>query len=349
MQSIVSAVVDAVLSIDEHGLILSANRATGEMFGYTIEELIGKNVSQLMPEPFRREHDMYIQRYLETGCARIIGRGRELTGQRKDGSLFPIDLSVSQISQTRTFTGIVRDVSARRKLQQHVLELASEQQRRIGHHLQENIGQELTGISLLAHTLKAIVSEASKVDPSSLRLSEPEYNRLQLVLDRLASGVSTVVRNVEQLSKRVMPVQIDSQGFVAALYRLNSETIRLTGLKCKLDCELPLEIHNNTVATHVYRIAQEAVEHAVQRPAVTCITMRISQDGEELVIEIIDDASHCKSPMVEAGCKPTCTRLASEVMRYRAGLIGGRITETLLQPAGHSIELRIHLQSLASE
>lgn len=112
-RAILEAAVDGIISIDEHGLIDSANPAAARMFGYQPSELLGSSVSRLMPAPFAERHDGYIQRYLETGENRIIGIGREAVGLRRDGSQFPLYLAVSEfrLRGRRCFTGIVRDIS----------------------------------------------------------------------------------------------------------------------------------------------------------------------------------------------------------------------------------------------
>lgn len=117
-RAIVDTAVDAIITIDEYGIIESANIAAGRMFGYSIEELAGKNVSMLMPAQHARAHDGYIKRYLETGVARIIGIGREVTGQRKDGTIFPADLAISEVhlgEPPRMFAGILRDLTERKR------------------------------------------------------------------------------------------------------------------------------------------------------------------------------------------------------------------------------------------
>lgn len=110
-------VVDGIITIDEKGIICSANPAAETIFGYPGNEIIGTNVKRLMPEPYRSEHDQYLKNYLHTGNRKIIGFGREVEGLRKDGSVFPLDLAVSEmyVGEKRMFTGITRDLSEAKK------------------------------------------------------------------------------------------------------------------------------------------------------------------------------------------------------------------------------------------
>ena len=120
LRAILDAAVDAVVTIEECGAIESINSATERVFGYSRDELIGRNVSMLMPSPWREEHDHHIARYLATGEARIVGIGREVEAQRKDGSIFPADLAVSEVRLPgrRLFTGIIRDLTERREMEE---------------------------------------------------------------------------------------------------------------------------------------------------------------------------------------------------------------------------------------
>lgn len=117
IRGIVETAVDGIITIDEHGTIESVNPAVQKIFGFTPDELVGQNVSILMPEPYRREHDQYLENYRRTGQRKIIGIGREVVGQRKNGTTFPIDLAVSevQLGARRIFTGTVRDITERKE------------------------------------------------------------------------------------------------------------------------------------------------------------------------------------------------------------------------------------------
>lgn len=128
LRSIIETAPDGLVTIDEFGRILSFNPAAEAMFGYQADEVIGNNVSCLMPSPFRDEHDAYLERYLKTGERRIIGIGREVMARKKNGDVFPIELAVGEIvlADCRKFAGFIRDASARHTAELSVNELRSE-------------------------------------------------------------------------------------------------------------------------------------------------------------------------------------------------------------------------------
>lgn len=122
IRAVLEGVIDGIITIDQRGIIETFNRAAEQMFGYSAAEAVGKNVSILMDTQDAKEHDDHIRRYLETGEKRIIGIGREVTARKKDGTLFPVDLGVSEfrVGDVRKFTGILRDVTERRRLEAQV-------------------------------------------------------------------------------------------------------------------------------------------------------------------------------------------------------------------------------------
>lgn len=117
LDAVLSTAVDGIVTIDDHGTILSVNQAVQRLFGYAAAEMIGRNVKMLMPEPYHSAHDGFLTRYRETGERRIIGIGREVIGRRKDGSTFPMDLAVGEawLAEGRFFTGIIRDITDRKR------------------------------------------------------------------------------------------------------------------------------------------------------------------------------------------------------------------------------------------
>ena len=132
--TLMASVVDALIVLDEHGSIQAASPSAENIFGYREAELIGANVKLLMPEPERGRHDGYIANYLRTGEAKIIGIGREVVGQRRDGSEVPLELAISEfrLSGKRRFNGILRDISGRKRDEEAI--------RKSEHRLAENGG-----------------------------------------------------------------------------------------------------------------------------------------------------------------------------------------------------------------
>lgn len=126
LNAILNTAVEGIITIDARGRMESANPAAQTIFGYAEQEMVGQNVSMLMPEPDRSRHDIYLANYLRTGEKKIIGIGREVFGRRKDGTIFPMDLSVSEVllPGKKLFTGFVRDISERREQEMALLAMA---------------------------------------------------------------------------------------------------------------------------------------------------------------------------------------------------------------------------------
>jgi len=127
LRSIVDSAVDAIILIDARGCVESFNFGAEQLFGYAAAEVVGKNVSMLMPSPYRDDHDGYLANYLDTGIAKIIGVGRDVTALRKDGRMLPVRLSVGELTirGERKFTGILHDLSARVRMEEQLREQAA--------------------------------------------------------------------------------------------------------------------------------------------------------------------------------------------------------------------------------
>ena len=128
LRALFDTAVDGMILIDARGVVLMFNPACETLFGYAVAEVIGQNVKMLMPTPYRQEHDAYIANYRRTGHRKIIGIGREVVGQRKDGTTFPMHLSVGEAKQSgeTTFVGIIHDLTAQKSAERRVRELTAE-------------------------------------------------------------------------------------------------------------------------------------------------------------------------------------------------------------------------------
>jgi two-component system sensor kinase FixL len=186
LRSILETVPDAMIVIDEHGLMQEFSSAAERLFGHAAADMIGRNVSVLMPEPHRAAHDGYIAHYLETGERRIIGIGRVVVGARADGSTFPMELSVGEMRSRdrRFFTGFVRDLTERQRTEARLQELQTE----LVHVTRLTALGEMA--STLAHELNQPLSAIANYMKGSRRLLEddatPQAERLRGAIDKAA-------------------------------------------------------------------------------------------------------------------------------------------------------------------
>jgi PAS domain S-box-containing protein len=185
MRAIVNTVVDGIIIIDDQGTVENLNPAAARIFGYNLEEVVGRNVRMLMPEPFRSEHAFYLVNYLRTGHAKIIGNGRELTGERKDGSIFPMELAVSEmkVGERTMFTGIVRDITERKLAEEHQKTLTSELQHRTNNLLtvvQTIANRTLSGDYPLKEANEVLESRLQALARANKQLTESDWSGLTL-------------------------------------------------------------------------------------------------------------------------------------------------------------------------
>jgi PAS domain S-box-containing protein len=312
MRAILDTAMDAIITMDIHGTILSVNPASERMFGYSAAEMIGHNVGLLMPSPYREEHDGYLRRYEKTGKKQIIGAGRELEARRKDGSIFPMHLVVSEIEARKLFTGILRDMTEYKRLEREVVEIAAGQQQRIGQDLHDSVAQELTALNLLAGDL----AETLRSDPAH---ASPLVQRMEQGLLRSQQELRAVLRGL-------LPVAVEGQGLMAALADLASRTQQQAKVTCTFACPEPVSLTDHLTATHLYLIAQEAVHNAVKHARPRNIWIGL-QSNPALVLRV-----QCDGMSMPA--RPSATGMGLRIMRNRAAIIGAQLTIEPAQPSG---------------
>jgi two-component system, LuxR family, sensor kinase FixL len=206
--AVLNSVIDAIINIDARGTIQMFNPAAVKMFGYGREEVLGKNVSLLMGTPHRDKHDGYIHNYLHTGDAKIIGIGRELMARKKDGSEFPIHLTVTEVTGTgqRSFTGIIRDLTERseslHRLRQRDDEIR-ETRERLAH--MERLGSLNAMTAGIAHELNQPLAAITTYAQACYRLvgsemDEPEeLKRALKKIDEQVGRAAQVIRRLRTL------------------------------------------------------------------------------------------------------------------------------------------------------
>lgn len=206
-EALIAAAPDAIISIDACGIVVDFNPAAERIFGYEAHEIVGRNVSLLMPDPYRNLHDSFLERYLRTGENQVIGIGREVRAVRKDGRIFPIELSVCEVTteSDHLFIGVVRDISSRKALE---LRLVEEQRNAVDGQLQmlrrcsrleqENseLRQSQTAATSTGDLLRAVLS-ASRI----LAADDDADSRflIKRFLESAGAIVDTVVNGLEAI------------------------------------------------------------------------------------------------------------------------------------------------------
>lgn len=331
--AVLETTVDGIATINSEGILQSVNSAIEKIFGYRADEMIGQNVSMLMPEPFHGEHDAYIQNYLETGHRKIIGIGREVIGRRKDGSVFPLDLAVSEVrvGSERIFTGVLRDISERRRLEQEVLRITDSERLRIGQDLHDGLGQMLTGIGLISQNLASRVRDVDKEIAGQI------------------SEISGLVKEADQqartLARNLSPVDVSADGLESALSRLTLNIEKLFSIRCRYESDGRIRVDDNTTATHLYRIAQEAISNAVAHGKATVVRLELSQGSQTLRLRVIDNGTG----FVETGDSDSLRGMGIHIMNYRARMIGGNLEITNSFDGGAIVTCTVRLDMIAGQ
>ncbi len=208
-------------------------------------------------------------------------------------------------------------VIERKRLESQVANAAELEQRRLGSDIHDGVGQELTGMRYLAQThAESLVKQASPDAP---------------VAERIAAGLETVQKKLRAVMQRLVPVEVDEEGLVAALRSLAQRTGQSQTIECTFECESLVAVEDNLKATHIYRIAQEAVSNAVRHANAQRITIRLDEEDNQMRLQVIDDGQ---------GIGPQPKRHDSfglHSMAFRAGLIGGWLNVQSRQEGGTAV------------
>jgi two-component system sensor kinase FixL len=297
LQSILDTVPDAMIVIDDRGMIQSFSSAAQRLFGRTPAEVFGRNVSMLMPSPYREAHDRYIGRYLETGERRIIGIGRLVVGERADGSTFPMELSVGEMrsSSRRFFTGFIRDLTERQETERRLQELQSE----LVHISRLTAMGEMA--STLAHELNQPLSAIANYLKGSRRLLENDpgerTTKARDAIDRAAEQAlraGQIIRRMRDFVSRG-----ESERRVESLSKLTEEASALALLGAKemgarvrydfdatADLVLADKVQIQQVLLNLMRNALEAMQVGGRRDIL--LSSERADEGETVVVSVAD-------------------------------------------------------------
>jgi two-component system sensor kinase FixL len=314
--ALIATAVDGIMVIDEKGSVRIYNQACERLFGYTAAEVIGHSIKMLMPAPYHDEHDGYLKHYVATGEKHIIGIGREVQGRRKDGSVFPMNLSVGEgvIRGERIFLGIITDISHRIERERRILDLQSEML-----HVSRltDMGQVAAG---LAHELNQPLTAILNYTNAGLDIADERGDdELKSVFAKVAEQASragNIIRRLRAFIEKRGPNRTDED-----ITRTIDEAIRLgqinaaeRGIKLRVLFEQGLppvsvdRVQIQQVLINLMKNAAEAME-GQERRELTVTTSRISP--ELLQVSVADTGPGISDEMAEKLFQPFVTTKAT--------------------------------------
>jgi len=276
LRSILDTVPSAMIVIDERGLMQSFSSAAERLFCYSASEVLGRNVKMLMPDPYRDNHDAFVGRYLRTGEKRIIGIGRVVVGERKDGSTFPMELSVGEMisGSTRYFTGFIRDLTERQRADARLQELQTELVHisrltalgEMASALAHELNQPLSAIANYVKGSRRLLENASDQQSTTVRealdMAGDQVLRAGQIIRRLRDFVARgdTERRIESLKKLL------EEASALALVGAKDRGVRVTyAFAPSLDAVLADRVQIQQVVLNLVRNALEAMEQSPRR------------------------------------------------------------------------------------
>lgn len=315
LNAIVEAAIEAVITINRRGMIHSFNPAAEKMFGYTASEAIGQNVSMLTPQPIRENHDQYIAQYLETGISNIVGARRELQACHRNGTLIPIELSVTDLPQFEIFAGIIVDISERKQAEQKQAELtravavaAQRERRQLANILHDHLQQLLIGARI---HLGIAMQEAH---------SESE----NLTLARADELLNQSIEVTRSLTAELNPVVLHEEGLALALEWLAHNMLERYNLTVTLELDHAVSPQAELTKIVLYECIREVlfnvVKHSQATHAHVCMHPVSDQDVEITVTDegVGFDPQHLETHQSDAG------GMGLSNIEFRLSLIKGK-------------------------
>lgn len=319
---IIDTIREGVVLMDREGTVLLANPAMHALFGHASDALVGRSFASLTrhaPDAFRRKFDRVLKD-LDAGEAPQL----EFEGRKSDGeSLAATALFAAiHIRGERRVVAVLNDLTERKRLEREVLQVATREQQRIGSDLHDGLGQELTGIALL---LKGLVPRLGQSDSATVKGE----------VQQIISLVNQAIDSTRSLARGLSPVPAADDGLLLALEALARQTSERHGVRVTVDDQLDENAGlDDGTATHLYRIAQEALGNALRHGQPRSIAVGLRSDASQIELAVTDDGSgfdHRTLPPLGLGLK---------IMRFRAQMIGGDLV--VESASGQGTTIRCH-------
>ena len=296
-----------VLLLGEDGTILEWSGEAQRTYGHTAAEVVGKNYLELFLTETERSGVAEELKNIFAGRSTVGYENPVVTrnGERPT-FLWNAALLRDATGQPLGALSIGHDISERKKLEQQLLEISEREQRKFGHDLHDGLGQRLTGLEMLSHSL------AEDLKAHALPLAKQAR--------RLNRELRETVTQARLISHSLAPVPLEGEGLMRGLKELAASTSRLPGVKCQFTCDPPVSIDDVTAATSLYRIAQEAVNNALKHGKARKVEITLTERGEEVELAIANNG-RAIPPETRRGAGG----MGLNVMRYRAEMIGASL------------------------
>jgi PAS domain S-box-containing protein len=322
--AVLNTVDTLIIVLDLEGRIVQCNRACEQISGYRMEELVGKHLWDLFAVP---EEDERVRNMVEQMQSGWLPGTLEIYWSSRNGGMPLISWSTTILKDasgnTRNIIAAGVDVTESKRLEKAILDISAREQARIGQDLHDGLGQHLTGVAFMSKVLEQKLADQSQAEAADAA--------------KIVQLVNQAINKTRELSRGLLPVRSDAPGLMSALDQWSGEVQDLFGIACRFTCEEPILIHDENLATHLYRIAQEAVNNAIKHGRPKHINISLMKLGEGLSMIVRDDGVGLPE---DAGGKGG---MGLRIMNYRAKMIGGTL-QVKRGPTGGTV-VTCHLQS----
>ena len=304
-RALLNAIPDLMFQVNDAGILLGFHKGKFSISPELANQLIGRSIysffvtKKLLPRRMLDQAMRHVKRTLETGKIQVFEQHIPFNGNQRDFEVRMVACTNNNV------LGIVRDITGRKRLQNEILEISGREQRRIGQDLHDSLCQHLAGIGFMGKVLEKKIIEQQPLTP-------PDVNEIVELIDQAITMTRGFARGLN-------PVRLEADGFVFALSELADNVGKLFGITCRFEYTNLILIHDNTLATHLYRIVQEALNNAIKHGKADTVTIMLRQESTTCILTVQDNGLGIGNTTNQR------TGIGLNIMQYRASMIGASL------------------------
>ena len=315
--ALLNAIPDLMFQVDSRGTLTGLHTGSFSGLKGLEQRIVGKTIyaladeEGLLPRRFIDHTLSSMKRTLESGNPQMFEEHTSIKGRARDYEVRMVVLGQDEV------LGIVRDITGKKRLEREILEISNREQRRIGQDLHDSLCQHLAGIGFMGKVMEKKASSRIPVEVADVRE----------VVDLIDQAITLT----KGYARGLNPVELEAEGLMVALTKLAENVRRLFGVTCTFSCEPPIFIHDNEMATHLYRIVQESINNAIKHGKAGTITITLEKKGPTGLLTVSDNGLGVgKSPGSGKG-------MGLSIMRYRASMFGASLDMRSRENAGTEV------------